>query len=241
MSVLVTFKGINIENMDPDKNNRSSADDLHAIDVAISKMSCLSIEDNAINMRTHALKKHLKHIIVDHKTNIMNEPTLKDAHVYCVINCLSAQKFGPLLENYIIQKFGYRKNSAKDCIGDCNKDDKNIEVKTSLGGASHDRFNFVQLRPSHNISHYMLTAYHLNEVNVDNHGDLYIFQVPKNDMMNVLVEFGTYAHGTKNEHKEITKESLLDPTSRKEYALRMTYNDKCWKRLMIYQIEESSM
>jgi hypothetical protein len=38
---------------------------------------------------------------------------------------------------------------------------KNSEVKVSLGGATHSKFNFVQIRPSHDCDTYILTAYHL--------------------------------------------------------------------------------
>lgn len=47
--------------------------------------------------------------------------TLKEAHSYSIINGLSAQKYGPLLEMFILQKYKYSKNKATHCNGDCSK------------------------------------------------------------------------------------------------------------------------
>jgi len=44
------------------------------------------------------LKDHLTISTIDHEDKIMNETTLKKAHIYCVVNNISAQKYGPLLE-----------------------------------------------------------------------------------------------------------------------------------------------
>ena len=38
---------------------------------------------------------------INHKTEIMKEPDIKFAHIYCKINKLSGQVSGPLIEYYI--------------------------------------------------------------------------------------------------------------------------------------------
>jgi hypothetical protein len=187
------------------------------------------------------LKEHLALLKVNHEEQVMKLATLKEAHVYCVIYNVSSQQYGPLLEKFIRNKFNYIKNKAEDCTGDCFKDGKNSEVKVSLGGARHKKFNFVQIRPAHDCDCYILTAYHLSHENIESEGELYIFKVPKTDIKNIVISYGGYAHGTIKEHGIITAESLNDENKIKEYALRPAINDNCWKALMKFRISETSL
>jgi hypothetical protein len=191
------------------------------------------------------IKKRLKDILYFSKVNneeeIMKLTTLKEAHIYCIINKLSAQQYGPLLEKFILKKFNYIKNKAENCSGDCCKDGKNIEVKVSLGGSLHNKFNYVQIRPSHNCDLYILTAYHLSQENIETMGELYIFAVSKEDIKKLLISYGGYAHGTIKENGNITLETLNNKNNNKEYALRPTINDKCWNALMTYRLNETSL
>lgn len=191
--------------------------------------------------RIAKLKECLALSSVNHKVEILKEPTFKDAHSYCVANRVSAQQFGPLLEHFLINKFKYTKNSASLCIGDCVKSGVNTEVKASLGGSKHNEFNYVQLRPSHNIQSYLLTAYYLSKENVETGGDLYVFRVPKVDMCSIILNHGGYAHGTNSEHGRISLESLQDPTSKKEYAIRPSFGDACWRDLLKFRITEEDL
>jgi hypothetical protein len=191
--------------------------------------------------RINRLKEHIMISSVKHEDQIMKEETLKGAHIYCIYYKISAQQFGPLLERFIQAKFNYIKNKAEDCTGDCSKDGKNFEVKVSLGGAKNSKFNFVQIRPSHDCDLYILTAYHLCQENVESEGELYIFKVPKNEIKNLIVSYGGYAHGTIKEHGIITADSFSEEKSIKEYALRPTINDKCWKALLPFRVSESEL
>jgi len=191
--------------------------------------------------RVNMLKEHLALLKVNHEEQVMKLATLKEAHVYCVIYNVSAQQYGPLLEKFIRTKFNYIKNKAEDCTGDCFKDGKNSEVKVSLGGARHKKFNFVQIRPSHDCDTYILTAYHLSHENIESEGELYIFKVPKKDIKNIVISYGGYAHGTIKEHGKITADSLNDENKIKEFALRPTINDNCWKELMKFRVSETSL
>ena len=198
-----------------------------------------------INLDKDARVNRLKEILtlskVKHEHQIMKMPTLKQAHIYCVIYNISAQQYGPLLEMYIRNKFGYTKNKAEDCIGDCCKNGKNSEIKVSLGGISHKKFNFVQFRPSHDCETYILTAYHLISENVEQEGDLYIFRIPKTELEKIIVAHGGYPHRTIKEYGKITLESMNDKTSMKEYALRPTFNDRCWKNLIRFRVSEDEL
>lgn len=191
--------------------------------------------------RVSRLKEHLILPTIDHFTEIMKQETLKDAHVYCVINNISSQKYGPLLEKYIRVKFSYDKNRVDDCTGDLCKYGRNSEVKVSLGGSTHDKFNFVQLRPSHDCDTYILTAYHLCSFNVETEGELYIFKISKYEIKKILEKYGGYAHGTVREHGIITMSSLNDESLPKEYALRPKVNDGCWKALLKFRVHESAL
>ena len=63
--------------------------------------------------RIQKLKNHIVSVNKDHEEEILKEKCLKDAHIYCVINNLSAQQFGPLLEKYIRTRFEYTKTMQK--------------------------------------------------------------------------------------------------------------------------------
>jgi hypothetical protein len=193
------------------------------------------------NDRVKRLKEHLARSNLNHEKGIMLEPSLKAAHVYCVYHNLSAQQYGPLLEKYLLTKFNYTKNRAKDCVGDCSKDGKNSEVKVSFGGKEHNKFNYVQIRPSHKCDSYIFIAYHLSPENVEDEGELYIFKVPKAAIKQIILSHGGYAHGTVKEHGKITADSLDDEASMREYALRPTIHDECWKALLVYRIPENEL
>ena len=193
------------------------------------------------------LKDHLQSARVKHEEEIMKQPTLKDAHIYCVLHGISAQQYGPLLERYIIQKFQYIKSHAGDCVGDCYNGkggkSENIEIKASLGGATHTKFNYVQIRLSQKIDYYILTAYHLIPENVEKAGALYIFRVPKEGMKELILLYGGYAHGTVKEHGKITAEKLEEDLNSpiREYAIRPLFGDKCWNALLLYLCQEDDL
>jgi hypothetical protein len=176
----------------------------------------------------------------DHMSMILLESTFKKAHIYCIINNIASQKYGLLLEKYIITKYKYNKNNSKNCNGDCSKNQENVEIKVSLGGAMRNKFNFVQIRLSHNISFYLFTAYHLTKDNVENNGELYIFKIPKTHLIDILVNHGSYSHGTIKEHGKITLSSLLKDDN-VEYSIRTKFYDKCWKKLLNYRIPENNL
>ena len=187
------------------------------------------------------LKEHLLLSKVNHEEEILNQTSLKYAHIYCILHSISAQQYGPFLEKYIISNHKYKKNNASECIGDYSTGTENVEVKASLGGVTHTKFNYVQIRLSQNISTYLFTAYYLSHENVEDEGDLYIFKVPKEPLKQILLSHGGYAHGTKKEHGPITLEQLHQETNMKEYSLRPSYKDACWKDLEPFRISESEI
>jgi hypothetical protein len=217
------------------------------MDKITNNMSLLTIESslndntsNKKNERIKKLKEHLNLASTNHKTNMLKLNTLKDSFVYCIINKLSSQQYGVLLESIIQYKFNFNKNKSNDCIGDYNKNNENFELKVSLGGKYHNKFNFVQIRLNHKCAIYIFIAYHLSVNNVDEEGEIYIFKIPKKEIINLILLYGSYAHGTIKKNGVITIDTLNE-NNKNEYALRPVINDKCWLNLMDYRISEKDM
>jgi len=173
----------------------------------------------------------------DHKLQIMKQPNIKYAHIYCKINQLSGQVAGPLIENYIKNKYDMIKNNSSLCIGDLQYKETNIEIKISIGGKDNNKFNYVQLRMNHSCE-YILTAYYINDENIDTLGELFIFKLNKMDIRPIIFKYGGYAHGTFQKLGPITEADLEDTQNDKEYAIRPKYGDKCWCDLLQFRIEE---
>jgi len=73
------------------------------------------------------LKKYFYKKRINHEEEIMKQENLKNAHIYCIINNINSQKYGILLEKYIIKKYGFIKNKSKNTNGDCFKNGKNYD------------------------------------------------------------------------------------------------------------------
>lgn len=186
------------------------------------------------------LKEYLtnSNVKVNHK-EFMKLATLKEACVWCVRHRVSSQRFGTLIEKYIRGKFNYQKNKPADCTGDCFKDGKNSEVKVSLGGMTGTKFNFTQIRPTHDCD-YILVAYHLSPDNVEALGELYVFKVPALEMKKLILSHCKgYAHGSITERGKVTIDSLND--KKNAFALRPKINNDCWKALMVFRVPETSL
>lgn len=182
------------------------------------------------------LRQVLKLSRCNHRKEILKQSNLKTAHIYCKINHLSGQVSGPLIEYYIQNKYKMTKNKSSLCIGDLQRKKINYEIKVSNGGKDNNKFNYVQLRMNH-ICNYLLTAYYIDDCNVKKMGELFIFKLNKLNMKKLILKFGGYAHGTVKKLGKITAKDLGNKNN-KEYAIRPTYGDKCWKELLKFRIED---
>lgn len=195
----------------------------------------LDIRDIKEKLFFHTIKR-------DH-CDILKIGSLKEACIYCKYYNLSSQQYGPLLERYIIEKFKYIKNNAKDCNGDCSKNTMNFEIKISFGISQKSnscKFNFVQLRLTQYCESYILICYQLSPENIEeNLGELYIFKVPKEELKKIVLSHGGYAHGTIKVNGVMTSESI--DNTKNEYAIRPSINDECWKKLMIFRVSEEDL
>ncbi len=180
----------------------------------------------------------LKHLLnsqhIFHKTEIMKQPSLKNAHIYCKINNLSGQLSGIYLENYIQHHYNMLKIKNK-LSGDLSYDGKNYEIKISNGGHTNKIFSYNQLRPYHNCD-YILTAYHIDSDNLHRLGDLYIFNLNKINMLDFICTYGKYSQGNSKMFGKITKKSVS--TSLLNYNLKLSYNDNSWKDLLTYRVKD---
>lgn len=174
---------------------------------------------------------------INHKIAILQQPDLKHAHMYSVLERLTGPETGPLIEHYIKEKFSMTKNKASLCMGDLQYKERNLEIKISNGGKTHDEFNYVQLRMNH-MCEYLLTAYYLHESNLDSNGELFMFYLKKQDLKSLILKYGGYAHGTIKKLGPITESDLNDVTNDKEYAIRPKYGDKCWADLLFFRTNE---
>lgn len=173
----------------------------------------------------------------NHTETIMNLMTLKYAHIYCKYNNLSGQFTGPVLEKYIKIKYKMTKNNPSFCNGDLKYNENNFEIKASNCGKENNKFNYVQLRMN-NDCEYIFTAYYIDYKNLDSLGELFIFKLNKENIKNLILKYGKYAHGTHIKLGKITIEDLNDINNIKEYSLRPKYGDKCWKELLHFRIDE---
>jgi len=196
------------------------------------------MEEQPINLSNVIKLKHiLETSICNHKIEIMKELNIKGAHIYCKIHQLAGQISGPLIEHYIKSKYGMKKNNSSLCNGDLSHNQRNYEIKVSNGGKEHNKFNYVQMQMNHECE-YILTAYYINNDNIEIEGELFIFKLTKINIKKLILKYGGYAHGTKQKLGEITEEDLENPQNDKEYTIRPKYGDKCWNELLQFRVDE---
>ena len=172
---------------------------------------------------------------INHETDTLNS---------CLMckSLLPSQSWSTVLESHICKKFNINKISASECRGDayCERNNEYIEIKVSLGGKNGTKFNFVQLRPHHNIDCYLFLCY---DHTVGEFGEYYYFKIPKKVINDLLPQYGGYAHGTIKEYGKITTDSILSHMDKKvEYALRTNKGDGLWNELLKWRcVDESKM
>ena len=81
----------------------------------------------------------------------------------------------------------------------------------------------------------ILLAYYLDYTNLEILGELYIFRLNKENIKQLILKYGGYAHGTIKKNGKITIEDLNDINNTKEYAIRPIYNSKCWNELLNFK------
>ena len=151
--------------------------------------------------------------------------------------CILAREYinpQSIIMEQIIKKDLEISNAPNETSGDGSKNEKNYEIKFS-GHDKNCKFNWVQFRPDHNIDYYILIGYNLFEGTV---GKAYNFKIPAEDLYQLIIDYGGYAHGTNRELGRITKDNLKGRNC--EYALRINPNNlgnkskELWEKLQTY-------
>ena len=126
--------------------------------------------------------------------------------------------------------------------GDGCKNGINYEIKYS-GHAKKCKFNWLQIRPDHEIHFYILLGYDM--YHDDNLGKVFTFKIPAEDLYELIEDYGGYAHGTIKKNGKITKENLkgrgLEYTLRAQpSAKKETKSGRLWSRLLDYEVDYSA-
>jgi len=91
----------------------------------------------------------------------------------------------------------------------------NYEIKISVHAES-SKINFVQIRPWHAVDFYILIAYDMYANK--KLGKAFLFKVPAKAMTDIIIKFGSYAHGSLKEKGPITLDSIQQ--NQHLYAIR---------------------
>lgn len=150
----------------------------------------------------------------------------------------SSQQWSLFLERKIKNMFNLQcTNKLKgDAVGVNNKC---VEIKVSLG--SKNAFNFVQIRPDHDIQYFLFLLYDVMEGDL---GKCHWICIPKNDIYELIEQYGSYAHGSKKVHGPITNVSIRH--NNYEYALRPSIHsqgksNRLWIEMLKYRVDEDTI
>ena len=156
----------------------------------------------------------------DAKQEIAKAKTFRDAAIIAKSE-LSPQAAATPLESWV-KDFLRMTPALNETSGDGVYQGSTVELKQSLGGKTGSAFNFVQIRPDHDVDNYILTTYDIFNDNTT------WFNIPADDMHDLIVEFGGYAHGTIKALGPITADTLKGRNC--EYAIRPSSQGKGKKR-----------
>ena len=208
-----------------------------------NKAKCLNLHPLS-NSNTYSTMLSIKSLVdtMRSSSSIATNRLLTDKSLSLVEKCvLMRQYFGPqsTISEKILKTDLEMGDAPDEHSGDASKDGLNYEIKASLH-AKNSKFNFVQIRPDHTVDYYVFLGYDLFHQDEAGIGKSYLFKIPSNDVYELIVEFGGYAHGTVKKLGKITRENLKGRGC--EYALRVSphckgkKNNALWQRLLSYEV-----
>lgn len=136
---------------------------------------------------------------------------------------LSSQEYSTIAENKLKQIFKLN-NAINNLSRDAEKNKNNIEIKFSIESSKYS-YNFVQLRPHHNLHFYLFSTYSYTDDNLN------FYLLNSNDINDLIIKYGGYAHGGKNFGEIKTNFCNNLKTKEIEYALRPKINGKLYLEL----------
>jgi len=152
---------------------------------------------------------------------------------------LNSVEWSFIMEKYLKNKFSLINSYTHNSGDGITQNGKNIEIKVSLGDAK-GKFNFVNLRPYHNIDYYLFMCYNLYE---KKYGKVYIFICKSSKIYSLLPKYGEYAQGNITTLGPITKQSIIKNKKKYiTYVLRPNPNQintkskELWDKLIKYSI-----
>lgn len=169
-----------------------------------------------------------------YKNQISTQKNLREQVILTKYYRLSSQSWSPMFERELKKRLniGPKINEISG-DGQYNVSKETVEIKVSLGCGIHC-LNFVQLRPDHNCNKYLLMGYNINEGDL---GRVYIFEIPHDKIVDMILSYGNYAHGTIKKQGKITLENMKK--NMYEYALRVDLlkkkGKKIWNELLNYE------
>ena len=183
-----------------------------------AKVALLTEENNDYEAKVALLTEENKklHKRLDIKNSDRESLNLKDLHIHCRENRSSRNSY---IQNKIIKDYNMTKTSAERREGDALYKNYKIELKNSVASPTS---HFVQIRLHQPIDYYLLTS-----LTSDN--KLYMFLISHLDMRDLILKYGSYAHGSKKDLGPI-KESIDKPNV--EFALRPKHGGKCWNEML---------
>ena len=196
-------------------------------------LSKISDKDNKTTPSKISASDDIKEIVLSlrhpicYKNKCISEHNLLYKCIYCK-KYLSSNQWGALLETHI-KKLFLLKTPINHVSGDgCSLNSKNIEIKVSLGDLK-GQFNFVQIRPDHEIDYYVFMCYNVFD---DELGKIHWFLCPSNKLYELLPKYGGYAHGTIQKFGKIEMTNIHGHNY--EYAIRPNAikNTHLWNKLI---------
>ena len=208
-----------------------------------NKVKCLNLQPT-LKLKYLPAMLSIKSLVdtMRSSSSIATNRLLTDKSLSLVEKCvLMRQYFGPqsTISEKILKTDLEMGDAPDEHSGDASKDGLNYEIKASLH-ANNSKFNFVQIRPDHTVDYYVFLGYDLFHQDEAGLGKSYLFKIPSNDVYELIVEFGGYAHGTVKKLGKITRENLKGRGC--EYALRVSpqckgkKNTALWQRLLSYEV-----
>jgi hypothetical protein len=160
----------------------------------------------------------------------------------CLEKCVILRKYATPQSNEVEKLIKHDLEIDKpldNYSGDGVKNGETFEVKTTI----HNNSGLVcirQIRPHHQINHYIILTYNLHE---SNDGVARLFKIPAKKMYELVVQYGGYTHGTIKKNGDITKKSVTNKNNTHEYSLTPnpgsppnTKSNKLWREFLKYVV-----
>jgi len=148
---------------------------------------------NYLNQKSLTYEQHLKEI---------RNVSIKDAHLYCLLANVSSNTVGRLLDARIGKGVSSR-----------------VSIYVSLKSAfPKKQFHYTQVKICDEIEVYLMTAYDLSENNAENGGELYVFRLGKDAMIDLLRRYAT-----------------------RDNSLHPVFGGECWNALMSFRVSEEDV